>query len=107
MTRTEERLADALDAAARALREDTLRPLLVPERPRHRPALAAPLAAAAALLLVVGVGVAIAKLAAPGRPSSTVPGPPPYYVEAGFVGGLPQVRSTATGAVTDAVTVPY
>jgi dipeptidyl aminopeptidase/acylaminoacyl peptidase len=107
MTRTEERLADALDAAARALREDALRPLLAPGRRHHRPALAAPLAAAAALLLVVGVGVAVAKLAAPGRPPSTAPGPPPYYVEAGFASGLPQVRSTATGAVTDTVRVPY
>lgn len=107
MTRTELRLADALDAAARALREDTLRPLLVPERPRRRPALVAPLAAAAALLLVVGVGVAVAKLAAPGSPLGAVPGPPRYYVEADFVGGLPQVRSTATGAVTDTVRVPH
>jgi hypothetical protein len=107
MTRTELRLADALDAAARALREDTLRPLLVPQRPRRRPALAAPLAAAAALLLVVGVGVAVAKMAAPGRPSSGAAGAPRYYVEASFTGGLPQVRSTATGVVTDTVRVPY
>jgi hypothetical protein len=105
MTRTEERLADALDAAARALREDTLRPLLAPVR-RHRPALAAPLAAAAALLLVVGVGVAVAKLAAPGRPPTAASGPPRYYVEADLARGLPQVRSTATGAVTDTVRVP-
>jgi dipeptidyl aminopeptidase/acylaminoacyl peptidase len=107
MTRTEERLADALDAAARALREDALRPLLAPGRRHHRPTLAAPLAAAAALLLVVGIGVAVAKLAAPQQPPSTTLGPPPYYVEAGFAGGLPQVRSTATGAVTDTVRVPY
>jgi hypothetical protein len=107
MTRTEERLADALDAAARALREDTLRPLLVPQRSRRRPALAAPLAAAAALLLVVGIGVAVAKLAAPGHPSGVATEPPHYYVEADFAGGLPQVRSTATGAVTDTVRVPY
>lgn len=106
MTRTEERLADALDAAARALREDTLRPLLVPQRERRRPALVAPLAAAAALLLVVGVGVAVARYGS-ARPEISSNAPPRYYVEADFVGGLPQVRSTATGAVTDTVRVPH
>ena len=106
MTRTELRLADALDAAARALRDDTLRPLLAPERRQHGRTLAAALAAAAALLVVVGVGVAVAKLAAPGRPPITTPGPPRYYVETGLASGLPQVRSTATGAVTDTVRRP-
>lgn len=107
MTRTEERLADALDAAARALREDTLRPLLVPERPRHRSALAAPLAAAAALLLVVGLGVAAAHyLPGSGQPAAAN-ARPSYYVEANFSGDLPQVRSTATGRVTDTVSVPH
>ena len=46
MTRTEERLADALGAAALALREDTLRPLQGPERGRHRLDWIAPVAAA-------------------------------------------------------------
>jgi hypothetical protein len=107
MTRTEERLADALDAAARALHEDTLRPLLVPDRPRRRPALAAPLAAAAAMLLVVGVGVAVARYLPGSGPSpGAVPAPPRYYVEAQLNGNPPVVRSTATGGVTARVLVP-
>lgn len=107
MTRTEERLADALDAAARALREDTLRPLLVPERPRRGSALAAPLAAAAALLLVVGLGVAVAgHLPGSERQSGPANSQPPYYIEVGF-NGAPVVRSTASGAVTAAVEVPH
>src|SRR3981081_3951705 len=47
MARTEERLAPALGATALALREDTLRPLQVPERGRHRLAWVVPVAAAA------------------------------------------------------------
>jgi hypothetical protein len=105
MTRTEERLADALDAAARALREDTLRPLLVPEGRRQRAAWAAPIAAAAGLLLVVGLGVAVARYL-PGSGPSVAAGPPRYYVETSVNGGRPLVRSTATGAVTGTVEVP-
>lgn len=108
MTRTEERLADALDAAARALQEDTLRPLVVPEPPRHRFALAAPLAAAAGLLLVVGIGVAVASyLPGSGRPANSAQGAPAYYVEAPADGHPPVVRSTATGQVTATVGVPH
>jgi hypothetical protein len=107
MTRTEERLADALDAAARSLREDMLRPLLVPERPRRRAAWTAPVAAAAGLLLVVGVAAAVSgHLPGSGRLKGAIP-PPRYYVEAGFSGDSPEVRSTATGAVTDTVRVPH
>ena len=107
MTRTEARLADALDAAARALRDDTLRPLLIPQRSRHRAAWTAPVAAAASLLLVVGVAVAVARYL-PGPARLSVPGPPPrYYVEAGGHGDLPVVRSTATGTVTARVQVPH
>ncbi|HEX4656370.1 MAG TPA: hypothetical protein VH307_03210 [Streptosporangiaceae bacterium] len=106
MTRTEERLADALGAAARALHEDTLRPLLVPDRPRRHAAWAAPAAAAAGLLLVVGLAVALAGHL-PGSGSINGAGSlPRFYVEAGFSGARPEVRSTATGAVTDRVPVP-
>jgi hypothetical protein len=106
MTRTEARLADALDAAARALREDTLRPLLVVQRQRRRAAWTAPAAAAASLLLVVGIAAIVAGyLPGSGRLSS---GPPPrYYVEADAHGDRPVVRSTATGEVTDTVPVPH
>lgn len=107
MTRTEERLVDALDAAARVLREDTLRPLPAPGRLKPRPALAAPLAAAAAMLLVVGLGVTLARyLPGSGRSSATGTTPPRYYVEQDLNGSPPVVRSTATGKVTDTVPVP-
>jgi hypothetical protein len=107
MTRTEARLADALDAAAQALREDTLRPLLVPQRAWRRAAWIAPAAAAASLLLVVGVAVAVAGyLPRLGHPGGAIQ-PPRYYVETDLHGDLPVVRSTATGAVTDTVQVPH
>jgi len=105
MTRTELRLADALDAAARGVREDTLRPLLVPQRLRRRAAWTAPAAAVASLLLVVGLAAVVAGyLPGSGRPGGAG-SPPRYYVEAGY-SGFPQVRSTASGAVTDTVRVP-
>lgn len=106
MTRTELRLADALDAAARSLREDTLRPLLVPQAARRRAAWTAPVAAAAGLLLVVGFAAAVSgHLSGSGRPSAAGP-PPRYYVEADGHGDLPVVRSTTTGTVTAKVQVP-
>jgi hypothetical protein len=109
MTRTEDRLADALAAAVSGLREDTLRPLTAPARRRRRPAWAAPVAAAASLLLVVGLGVAVAgRLAGTGDksgPSATAAAPHRYYVEAGLQGNV-VVRSTATGAVTATVLDP-
>ena len=37
MTRTEDRLTDALTAAARAVPEEALRPLIAPPARRHRP----------------------------------------------------------------------
>jgi hypothetical protein len=107
MTRTEERLADALDAAASALEEDTLRPLLVPERPRRLSALAAPVAAAAALLLVVGAGVLVASYLPGSGTQGAAAAPPPYYVEAPGNGGPPMVWSTATHAMTATLNIPY
>jgi DNA-binding beta-propeller fold protein YncE len=66
MTATEDRLREALAAAAGTVREDSLRPLTVPQRRRRRwPRLLAPLAAAAAVLLVVGVEVGIGRTPAP------------------------------------------
>jgi hypothetical protein len=109
MTRAEERLADALDAAARAVRDDTMRPLRVPEREAGRRAWAAPLAAAASLLLVVGLAAAVAVHArGPGRSGgspATVPAHDRYYVVVGY-GDRPVVRSTATGKITATVPVP-
>jgi len=106
MSRTEERLADALGAAARAVRDDTLRPLLVPARRRRHPGLVASLAGAAAVLLVVTVAVTTARYLPGQRVPSPATAPPAYYVAAGFDGGPPVVRSTATGARTATVGIP-
>jgi hypothetical protein len=110
MTRTEERLTDALGAAARALREDTLHPLQVPERGRHRLAWIAPVAAAASVFLVVGLGVALAGHLPGSGPANGSPGvvmaPNRYYIEGNLDGGRPVVRSTATGSVTATVPAP-
>jgi hypothetical protein len=108
MTRTEDRLTDALGAAAHAVREDTLRPLLVPQPPRRSPAWAAPVAAAAAMLMVVGVGALAGGWYLPGsgRASSAAAAPPRYYVAVSNGGGPPVVHSTATGLVTDTVKIP-
>lgn len=66
MTATEDRLREALAAAAGVVREDTLRPLAIPQRRGRRwPRLLAPLAAAAAVLLIVGVEVGIGRTPAP------------------------------------------
>jgi hypothetical protein len=108
MTRTEERLVAALDAAARAMPEDDMRPLVVPVRRSRRLAWAAPAASAAGLLLVVGIAVAVAgHLPGSGQINSGPPVPHPYYVVADRNGDLPQVRSTATGTVTDTLSVPH
>jgi hypothetical protein len=105
MTRTEERLADALDAAARAMPEDDMRPLIVPAQRSRRLAWAAPVASAAGLLLVVGLAVVVAgHLPGSGQLNSA---PPRYYVEADLNGDPPVVRSTAAGSVTATVRVPH
>jgi hypothetical protein len=108
MTRTEERLADALDAAARAMPEEDMRPFIVPVRRQPRLAWAAPAASAAGLLLVVGLAVAVAgHLPGSGQLNSAVSTPPRYYVEADLNGDPPVVRSTAAGSVTATVRVPH
>ena len=109
MTRTEDRLTDALTAAARAIPEDTLRPLVAPPARRRRPAWITPLAAALGIVLVVGLALAAgtrlsgARPPAARRPQTPVPR---YYVVEGDQGGAPVVRSTATGQVTATVPVP-
>lgn len=109
MTRTEDRLADALGASARTLREDTLRPLAVPPRRDRRWARwLAPAAAAAAVTLVV---VLVAALTGPSAAPSPAPSPaagsaglPRYYVAMGY-NDTAVVRATATGAVTAAMPI--
>jgi hypothetical protein len=107
MTRTEERLIDALGAVGRGVREETLPPL-----PAHGPAARparwgrwlAPVAAAAGVVLVVATLSAVHLFAGPGRPGRTL-APPHYYVSAKSSGI--QVRRTATGAVTAIVPDPF
>lgn len=111
MTRTEDRLADALDAAARAVPEESLRPLVAPQhrRPRlGRPGWLAPVAAAVGVALVIGLAVVVGWITG-GHPGQTVAmsaGVPRYYVQTGLDGGRPVIRSTVTGAVTSTVPVP-
>jgi hypothetical protein len=110
MNRTEERLTDALGAAARAIPEETLRPLLVPPRRRRRPAWLTPVAAVLGIVLVVGLAFAAGTRLTGSRPSDgpvggEAPVPRSYVVE-GLQGGPPVVRSTATGKITATVPVP-
>ncbi len=109
MSRTEERLTDALTAAARSIPEDALRPLIAPP-PRRRAAWAAPLAAALGIVLMVGLAIALGtRLTGPGTSSVPTGGRAPvpgYYVVEALQGGAPVVRSTATGKITATVPVP-
>lgn len=108
MSRTEDRLTDALTAAARAIPDDTLRPLIAPPPRRRRAAWVSPLAAALGVVLVVGLAIALGT-----RLTGSSTGPaggrapvPAYYVVEGLQGGAPVVRSTATGRITATVPVP-
>jgi hypothetical protein len=107
MTRTEERLLDALRAKTSAVRDEALRPLTEPPKERanqHRGWLA-PIAAAATVALVAVLAVTLTG----GQPTSTssgpaVPAPSPATVQASrpqffteAVGNYLQVRSVATG----------
>jgi hypothetical protein len=102
MTNTEDRLADALAAVARGVREETLPPLPArsasPGR-RRRARWLAPLAAAAGVTIIVVLAAAIPPLFSSSTPGGEqTPGLPRYYatVEQGGV----FVRDTATGTVT-------
>lgn len=107
MTRTEDRLTDALSAAASTVQEDRLRPLTVPGPGRRRPGWLAPVAAAVGVALVIGLAVLAAQVSARhAAPEGLPPGTPSYYVQTGVAGGRPVVRSTATGAVAGTVPVP-
>jgi hypothetical protein len=109
MNRTEERLTDALGAAARAIPEETLHPLLVPPR-RRRPAWLTPVAAVLGIVLVVGLAFAAGTRLTGSRSSGGPVGGqapvPRYYVVEGLQGGPPVVRSQATGKITGIVPVP-
>jgi hypothetical protein len=117
MTRTEERLTDALAARAAAVREDSLRPLTAPAREPRRVVgrwltrlvpLSAAIGLAAAVVLVVEAGHLVHQ-----RPSSfgsfadiaTASSPPPYYVQQQT--NVMIVRSTKTSRKTEAFGAPY
>jgi hypothetical protein len=105
MTRTEDRLADALGAVAAAVPEETLRPLVSPPPPRSRPVWLAPAAAAASIVVLAGLvtaGVAVfggSRSARPPVPASALAAVPRYYVEADRDGTI-NVRATADNEVT-------
>lgn len=108
MTRTEERLIDALGAVGRSVREEALPPL--PARsPAARPGRwgrwLAPLAAAASVVLVV-VLVGALHLFSGRPPGGARIGPPPRYYVTEEAMGI-QVRDTATGAVTASLPRPF
>jgi DNA-binding beta-propeller fold protein YncE len=116
---TQERLADALQAAARAVREDTLRPLSPGRRRRRLPVLA-PVAAAVSVVVIVGLIVALSPLGHRGSqpagsgaaPTVAVGGYPTgialdaahdtIYVSAGSANGLSMI-DTATCNSSDQV----
>jgi hypothetical protein len=123
MTRTEERLRDALLTAASRVQDDALRPLAAPGRriPESAPRAASrrrtwlpPLAAAASVALIAIAVVAVAgylqhRNNAP-APTSPAAGPPRYYatLEGNNRTNLEEVivRATATGAVVTRVPDP-
>jgi hypothetical protein len=110
VTSTENRLTDALAAAARAVPAETLRPLTVPRarrRARRRAWLPwlAPLAAAAGVALVIGLATALTSRT-PGPPAAAAAAPPRYYVDMDDQ-GTTVVRATATGAITATLPDPY
>lgn len=120
MTRTEERLRDALGAAAAQVDDDRLRPLAGPapearqRRPGrlrgHRafPGWLAPVAAALSVLLVVALAMSLTRGGRhPARPSDGYPLPAgfPRYVADIYQDGV-AVRSTSTGAVVTTAMTP-
>lgn len=108
MTRTLDRLTDAMAAAGDTVQDATLRPLIRREGGRRLPRWVAPVAAAAAVALVIGAAAALSgRQSGPGQPAaSSVIAPHRFYVESAL-GDVTVVRSTATGAVTATLPIPY
>jgi hypothetical protein len=124
MSRTEERLADALHASADRVRYDRLRPFpaLGPDAgagTSHRAAWRTwlvPVAAAASVALIIGLAVAVTRGSQQGRPGpASGPGAtavpfPKYFAEDTYLGGgagdVVQVRSTSTGSVVASARTP-
>jgi hypothetical protein len=119
MTRTEERLADALRAKAATVRTERRRPLPEPRRPlpepRHRAwNWLAPLAAAAAVVLIAVTATLVTRAqttpaarTAPATSQASAPASatPKYYAEF-WIRNQVMIRSTATGKVVRWVPEP-
>jgi hypothetical protein len=109
MTSTEDRLADALAAVARGVREETLPPLPAhspsPQRQRWGRWLAPAAAAASVVLVVVLVSAVHLFTGKPSGGPAQAAGPPRYYAAA--VGFAIQIHRTATGALIETIPNPY
>jgi len=121
MTRTEDRLHDALSALASQVRDERLRPLPAPARDqarsirhaRHQNAWRAwliPAAAAASVLLVIAVVVAVTRHAAESRTQQTTSqvAMPSYFVRIVGIGpsNRIEVQSVETGSVIATLSPP-
>lgn len=109
MTDIQDRLADAMNAAAGTIREEELRPLAAPLSRRRPPAWAAPVAAAIAVLLAIGLASASNRLFGTQRPAGTAGqagAPHRFYLSTDLGSWRTVVRSTATGKVVAVVPVP-
>jgi hypothetical protein len=110
MTGIRERLTDAMSAAAGIVREQEVRPLVMPKRRWRQPPWAAPAAAAVAVVLVIGLVVSASNgLFGTHRAGGLVhlpAAPHRFYLATDLGSWKTVVRSTATGKVVAVVPVP-
>jgi hypothetical protein len=113
VTRTEDRLTDALGAVAARIPDESLPPLTASRRPtalrwERAARWLVPVAVAAAVLAVIaGVALVVPGIgsAGPFADLGTRSSPPPYYVSVDDSDRI-VVHSTASGAMTDAIPQP-
>jgi hypothetical protein len=110
MTSIQDRLTDAMNAAADTVREADLRPLVARKRRWHTAAWAAPAAAAAAVVLVIGLAVSASNgLFGTHQPAGPahLPAPPHrFYLATDIDSWQTMVRSAVTGRAVAVVPVP-
>ena len=110
MTSIQDRLTDAMSAAASTVREADLRPLAARPRRWHQATWAAPVAAAAAVVLVIGLVVAASNglfgKHQPAGPAHLPTAPHRFYLATDIGSFRTTVRSTATGKAIAVVPVP-
>jgi hypothetical protein len=118
MTRTEERLTDALRASASRVRDDELRPLpgglpdrAISRRPGAWRSRLAPAAAAAGVALVIGVVVAVHSNSGPDNqpgPATSADVTSPGYAATSYgPSGAVEVRAVTTGKPVGIVQPPF